>query len=160
MPRVGFDPTIPVSERAKKFHALQCAATVIGSSYIWIINSYSVTKASQSSSNASAVQFDGPWFKTAHFGNLEFISKSPLSWHPNFTFTIHQPQVYTKPDLCIPPSFHFWRSFYGTTQFFILSCSILLHCINLTAFCFYVVYVQLRLPFTRRFTLLTQHVSA
>jgi hypothetical protein len=27
---VGFEPTIPVFERAKTFHALDCAATVIG----------------------------------------------------------------------------------------------------------------------------------
>jgi hypothetical protein len=30
MPRVGFEPTIPVFERAKTVHALDCAATVIG----------------------------------------------------------------------------------------------------------------------------------
>jgi hypothetical protein len=30
MPRVGFELTIPVFERAKKFHALDRAATVIG----------------------------------------------------------------------------------------------------------------------------------
>jgi formylmethanofuran dehydrogenase subunit E len=30
MPRVGFEPTIPVFERAKTFHALDCAATAIG----------------------------------------------------------------------------------------------------------------------------------
>jgi hypothetical protein len=30
MPWVGFEPTIPVFERAKEVHALDCAATVIG----------------------------------------------------------------------------------------------------------------------------------
>jgi hypothetical protein len=30
MPSVGFEPTIPVFERAKTVHALDCAATVIG----------------------------------------------------------------------------------------------------------------------------------
>jgi hypothetical protein len=30
MPRVGFEPTIPVFEREKTFHAVDCAATVIG----------------------------------------------------------------------------------------------------------------------------------
>jgi hypothetical protein len=30
MPRVGLEPTIPVSERAKTVHALDRAATVIG----------------------------------------------------------------------------------------------------------------------------------
>jgi hypothetical protein len=30
MPRVGFEPTIPAFERAKTFHALERAATVIG----------------------------------------------------------------------------------------------------------------------------------
>jgi hypothetical protein len=30
MPRVGFEPTIPVFERAKAVHALDRAATVIG----------------------------------------------------------------------------------------------------------------------------------
>jgi hypothetical protein len=30
MPRVGFEPTIPVFERAKTVHALDGAATVIG----------------------------------------------------------------------------------------------------------------------------------
>jgi hypothetical protein len=30
MPRVGFEPTIPVFEREKKVHALDRAATVIG----------------------------------------------------------------------------------------------------------------------------------
>jgi hypothetical protein len=31
MPQVGFEPTIPVLERAKTVHALDCAVTVIGS---------------------------------------------------------------------------------------------------------------------------------
>jgi hypothetical protein len=31
MPCVGFEPTIPLSERAKKVHASDCAATVTGS---------------------------------------------------------------------------------------------------------------------------------
>jgi hypothetical protein len=31
MPRVGFEPTFPVFERAKIVHALDRAATVIGS---------------------------------------------------------------------------------------------------------------------------------
>jgi hypothetical protein len=30
MPQVGFEPTISVFERAKMFHALERAATVIG----------------------------------------------------------------------------------------------------------------------------------
>jgi hypothetical protein len=30
MPQVGFEPTIPAFERAKTFHALDCAATGIG----------------------------------------------------------------------------------------------------------------------------------
>jgi hypothetical protein len=30
MPRVGFEPTIPVSEREKTVHALKRAATVMG----------------------------------------------------------------------------------------------------------------------------------
>jgi hypothetical protein len=30
MPRVGFEPKIPVFERGKKVHALDLAATVIG----------------------------------------------------------------------------------------------------------------------------------
>jgi hypothetical protein len=30
MPLVGFEPTIPVFERAKTVHTLDCAATVIG----------------------------------------------------------------------------------------------------------------------------------
>jgi hypothetical protein len=34
MPRVGFEPTIPVFERAKTVHALDGAATEIGSGKI------------------------------------------------------------------------------------------------------------------------------
>jgi hypothetical protein len=34
MPRVGFEPTIPVFERAKTVHALDRAATVIGYNFI------------------------------------------------------------------------------------------------------------------------------
>jgi hypothetical protein len=34
MPRVGFEPTIPVSERAKTVHALDRATTVIGATEI------------------------------------------------------------------------------------------------------------------------------
>jgi hypothetical protein len=34
MPRVGFEPTIPVFEQAKTVHALDRAATVIGTHYI------------------------------------------------------------------------------------------------------------------------------
>jgi hypothetical protein len=30
LPRVGFEPTTPVLERAKTFHALDCTAIVIG----------------------------------------------------------------------------------------------------------------------------------
>jgi hypothetical protein len=33
MPRVGFEPTIPTSEQAKTFHALDRAATVIGGAH-------------------------------------------------------------------------------------------------------------------------------
>jgi hypothetical protein len=33
MPRVGFEPTIPVFERAKTNHALDHAATVIGKAH-------------------------------------------------------------------------------------------------------------------------------
>jgi hypothetical protein len=33
MHKVGFEPTIPVFERANTFHALDCATTVIGSNY-------------------------------------------------------------------------------------------------------------------------------
>jgi hypothetical protein len=40
MPRVGFDPTTPVFERAKTVHALDLVATVFGSvlSYICLSN--------------------------------------------------------------------------------------------------------------------------
>jgi hypothetical protein len=38
MPGMGFEPTIPVSERAKTVHALDCAAILIGPHYNpWII---------------------------------------------------------------------------------------------------------------------------
>jgi hypothetical protein len=30
MPKMGFEPTIPVFERGKTFHASHCAATMIG----------------------------------------------------------------------------------------------------------------------------------
>jgi hypothetical protein len=33
MPRVGFEPTIPVFERAKMIHALDSTATVIGAAF-------------------------------------------------------------------------------------------------------------------------------
>jgi hypothetical protein len=36
MPRVGFEPTIPVFEREKTVHALDRAATVIGSFNIYV----------------------------------------------------------------------------------------------------------------------------
>jgi Na+-transporting methylmalonyl-CoA/oxaloacetate decarboxylase gamma subunit len=36
MPRVGFEPTIPAFERAKTVHALDRAATVIGTSLFYI----------------------------------------------------------------------------------------------------------------------------
>jgi hypothetical protein len=35
MPRMGFEPTIPVLQRAKTVHALDRAATVIGSIFIY-----------------------------------------------------------------------------------------------------------------------------
>jgi hypothetical protein len=35
MPEVGFEPTTPVLERAKTVHALDRAATVIGSVNLW-----------------------------------------------------------------------------------------------------------------------------
>jgi hypothetical protein len=40
MPRVGFEPTIPVFEREKKVHALDRAATVVGTN----IYSMSISK--------------------------------------------------------------------------------------------------------------------
>jgi hypothetical protein len=36
MPQVGFEPTIPVFERAKRVHALDRAATVTGTLHIYI----------------------------------------------------------------------------------------------------------------------------
>jgi hypothetical protein len=41
MPQVGFESTIPVFERAKTFHALDLAATVIGSYMIITITIFS-----------------------------------------------------------------------------------------------------------------------
>jgi hypothetical protein len=38
MPREGVEPTIPVFERAKTFHALDRAATVMDSSPPWFRN--------------------------------------------------------------------------------------------------------------------------
>jgi hypothetical protein len=38
MPRVGFEPTIPVFERAKTVHALDRAATVIGNAFNGVRN--------------------------------------------------------------------------------------------------------------------------
>jgi hypothetical protein len=35
MPRVGFESTIPVFERAKTVHALDRAANVVGVVFIW-----------------------------------------------------------------------------------------------------------------------------
>jgi hypothetical protein len=35
MPRVEFEPTIPVFERAKTVHALDRAATLIGRYHLW-----------------------------------------------------------------------------------------------------------------------------
>jgi hypothetical protein len=37
MPRVGFEPTTPVLERAKTFHALDCVATVTGNGKLKIL---------------------------------------------------------------------------------------------------------------------------
>jgi hypothetical protein len=37
MPWMGFEPTIPESERAKTFHAVDRAATVIG---LWFFHNY------------------------------------------------------------------------------------------------------------------------
>jgi hypothetical protein len=36
MPRVGFEPTIPVFERAKTVHALDRAVTVVGSMFSYV----------------------------------------------------------------------------------------------------------------------------
>jgi hypothetical protein len=38
MSQVGFEPTIPVFEQAKKFYASDCAATVMGGFWLWIKN--------------------------------------------------------------------------------------------------------------------------
>jgi hypothetical protein len=43
MPRMGFEPTIPVFERAKTVHALDHAATVIGDRYVREENYYHVS---------------------------------------------------------------------------------------------------------------------
>jgi hypothetical protein len=40
MPWVGFEPTIPASERAKAFHALDRAATVTGETLYAVLNNY------------------------------------------------------------------------------------------------------------------------
>jgi hypothetical protein len=39
MPCVGFEPTIPASERAKTVHALERSATVTGQLYLYLVNS-------------------------------------------------------------------------------------------------------------------------
>jgi hypothetical protein len=38
IPWVGFEPTIPTSERAKTVHDLDRAATVIGAMWVWLYN--------------------------------------------------------------------------------------------------------------------------
>jgi hypothetical protein len=38
MPRVGFEPTTPVFERAKTVHALNRSATVIGNDRLELLN--------------------------------------------------------------------------------------------------------------------------
>jgi hypothetical protein len=40
MPQVGFEPTIPVFERAKTVHSLDCAAAVIGIKCLFILHFY------------------------------------------------------------------------------------------------------------------------
>jgi hypothetical protein len=37
MPSVGFEPTIPAFEREKRVHTLDLATTVIGLSFLWLI---------------------------------------------------------------------------------------------------------------------------
>jgi hypothetical protein len=37
MPQEGFEPTVPVFERAKTVHVLDRAATVIGSLYMYLL---------------------------------------------------------------------------------------------------------------------------
>jgi hypothetical protein len=36
VPRAGFEPTLLILERAKTFHALDSAATVIGDYFLWL----------------------------------------------------------------------------------------------------------------------------
>jgi hypothetical protein len=43
MPQVGFEPTIPVFERAKTVHALDRAVTVIGSLLIYNLINFLIT---------------------------------------------------------------------------------------------------------------------
>jgi hypothetical protein len=55
MPQMGFELTIPVFERAKTVHALDCAATVIGDNYNYdiklIVSLYSsLTESSETDS--------------------------------------------------------------------------------------------------------------
>jgi hypothetical protein len=73
MPLVGFEPTITVFERAKTFHALDCAATVIGCRYMYIacfsskhsgIFNYNTTLRSDMN---SAVFMKHSWNTTPHW---------------------------------------------------------------------------------------------
>jgi hypothetical protein len=49
MCRVGFEPTIPAFERAKTVHALDCAATMIGISWVLrMLNTHSLTHRAES----------------------------------------------------------------------------------------------------------------
>jgi hypothetical protein len=55
MPRVGFEPTIPVFERAKTVHAVDCAATVIGfQSSLVVTNNFAEESRSSDTDGTSA----------------------------------------------------------------------------------------------------------
>jgi hypothetical protein len=44
MPQMGFEPTIPMFERAKTVHALDCVASVIGTKYMYLYISATIIK--------------------------------------------------------------------------------------------------------------------
>jgi hypothetical protein len=71
MPRVGFEPTTPVFERAKIVHALDRAATVIGFLlYIFYYILWSTQDDYQNGSTADLVELTGPFFRKVTYQSI------------------------------------------------------------------------------------------
>jgi hypothetical protein len=118
MPRVGFEPTIPVFEPTKTVHALVRAAPVIGYITMYIVKylygSLGTVSVTASKGVSRAQRFNPAEPKRATVRCQEHPSRMLIAYFPNIHFTVIPSTCYGKSsDLIL----HKLSSWYGIAQY-------------------------------------------